>query len=49
MHELVEKIIVHEADKSGGYREQEIEIFFRFKVLSVSAVLDSREYTKKAA
>ena len=49
MHELVEKIIVHEADKSNGYREQEIEIFFRFKVLTVSAVLDSREYTKKAA
>ena len=49
MHELVEKIIVHEADKSGGYREQEVEIYFRFKVLAVSAVLDSREYTKKAA
>lgn len=49
MHELVEKIVVHEADKSNGYREQEIEIFFRFKVLTVSAVLDSREYTKKAA
>ena len=49
MHELIDKIIVHEADKSGGYREQEVEIYFRFKVLAVSAVLDSREYTKKAA
>ena len=49
MHELIDKIIVHEADKSGGCREQEVEIYFRFKVLAVSAVLDSREYTKKAA
>ncbi len=49
MHELIDKIVVHEADKSGGYREQEVEIYFRFKVLAVSAILDSREYTKKAA
>ena len=49
MHELIDKIVVHEADKSNGYREQEVEIYFRFKVLAVSAILDSREYTKKAA
>ena len=49
MHEFVDKIIVHERDKSSGHREQEIEINFRFKVLTVTIMLDSREYNKKAA
>ena len=49
MHEFVDKIIVHERDKSSGHREQEIEINFRFKVLAVTITLDSREYNKKAA
>ena len=49
MHEFVEKIIVHEADKSNGYREQEVEICFRFNVYVVTATVDSREYKKTAA
>ena len=32
MHELVDKIIVHEPDKSSGKRVQDIEIHFRFDV-----------------
>ena len=49
MHEFIEKIIVHEADKSNGYREQEVEICFRFNVYVVTATVDSREYKKTAA
>ena len=51
MHELVEKIVVHERDKSKGYREQEVDIYFRFNIAVVSVLLDSREYinNKKAA
>ena len=49
MHEFIEKIIVHEADKSGGHREQEVEICFRFNVYVVTATVDSRDYNKKAA
>ena len=49
MHEFVEKIIVHEADKSNGYREQEVEICFRFNVYVVTTTVDSRDYNKKAA
>lgn len=32
MHELIEKIVVHEADKSSGKRIQQIDIYFRFYV-----------------
>ena len=32
MHELVDKIIVHEPDKSSGKRVQDIEIHFHFDV-----------------
>ena len=49
MHEFVDKIIVHEADRSSGHREQEVEIFFRFSVYVVTATVDSREYRKTAA
>ncbi|MBQ9384987.1 MAG: DUF4368 domain-containing protein, partial [Ruminiclostridium sp.] len=49
MHEFVDKIIVHEADRSSGHREQEVEIFFRFNVYVVTATVDSREYRKTAA
>ena len=49
MHEFVEKIVVHEADKSSGHREQEVEIHFRFNVYVATITLDSREYKKTAA
>ncbi len=41
MHELIEKIIVHASDKSSGYREQKVEIHFRFKAANSIAVTDS--------
>ena len=40
---------VHEADKSSGHREQEVEIYFRFNVYVATITLDSREYKKTAA
>ena len=49
MHEFVEKIVVHEAAKSSGHREQEVEIHFRFNVYVATITLDSREYKKTAA
>jgi len=30
LNEFIEKIIVHEADKSSGWRQQEVEIYFNF-------------------
>ena len=30
INEFIDKIIVHEADKSSGEREQEIEIYLKF-------------------
>lgn len=49
MHELIEKIVVHEPDKSSGHREQEVEIHFRFNVLTVTSVIDGTNNDKKAA
>lgn len=47
MHELVEKIVINAPDKSGGHREQRVEIYFRSNVASASATLDQRNYDKK--
>ena len=47
MHELIEKIVVHAPDKSGGHRTQEIEIHYRFNVAVTTAVADSMKYDKK--
>ena len=30
LHELVEKIVVHEGDKSSGHRIQKIDIYYSF-------------------
>lgn len=30
LHELVEKVVVHEADKSSGHRTQQIDIYYNF-------------------
>ena len=49
MHEFIEKIVVHEPAKSGGHREQEVEIHFRFNVLIATSVIDSKTNDKKAA
>lgn len=48
MHELIEKIIIHEGDRSSGHRRQKVEIYFRFNIASCEAVIDSREDIAKA-
>ncbi|WP_366447447.1 DUF4368 domain-containing protein [uncultured Ruminococcus sp.] len=51
LREMIERIIVHEPDKSSGHRTQEIEIIFRFNVVKSRLVLDGRDFDrrKKAA
>ncbi len=49
MHELIEKIVVHEADKSSGKRYQQIDIYFRFDVATSSVELETGHYGKKTA
>ena len=49
MHELIEKIIVHEADKSSGKRYQQIDIIYRFDVATSSVEVETGHYGKKTA
>ena len=49
MHELIEKIIVHEADKSSGKRFQQIDIIYRFDVATSSVEVETGHYGKKTA
>ena len=47
MHELIDKIIVHEADKSSGKRFQQIDIIYRFDVAISSVEVETGHYGKK--
>lgn len=47
MHELIDKIIVHEPDKSSGKRVQDIEIHFRFDVAVTTISVGTGKYEKK--
>ncbi len=47
MHEFVEKIVVHAPDKSSGHRTQQIDICFRFNVMTATITADSMIYDKK--
>lgn len=49
MHELIDKIIVHEPDKSSGKRVQDIEIHFRFDVAVSTISVETGKYGKKVA
>lgn len=49
MHELIEKIVVHEADKSSGKRVQQIDIYYRFDVAVSSVTAETGKYGKKTA
>ena len=49
MHELIEKIIVHEADKSSGKRVQKINICYRFDVATSTVEVETSQYGKKTA
>ena len=44
---LVDKIVVHEPDKSSGHRTQAIGIHYRFNVTVATAVADSMKYDKR--
>ena len=47
MHEFIEKIVVHAPDKSSGHRTQQIDICFRFNVLTATVKADRAVYGKK--
>ena len=47
MHEFIEKIVVHAPDKSSGHRTQQIDICFRFNVLTATVTADRAVYGKK--
>ncbi len=47
MHELIERIVVHDPDKSSGHRVQQIDIYYRFNIAVSTAIADRREYDKK--
>ena len=49
MHELIDKIVVHEADKSSGKRIQDIVIHFRFGVAVSTISVETGKYGKKTA
>ena len=49
MHELIDKIVVHEADKSSGKRIQDIVIHFRFDVAVSTISVETGKYGKKVA
>ncbi len=47
MHELIEKIVVHEPDKSSGKRVQQVDIYYRFDVATSSIEVETEHYGKK--
>ncbi len=47
MHEFIEKIVVYAPDKSSGHRTQQIDICFRFNVMTATVTADSMVYDKK--
>ncbi len=47
MHEFIEKIVVYAPDKSSGHRTKQIDICFRFNVLTATVTADSVVYDKK--
>lgn len=49
MHEFIEKIVVHEPDKSSGKRVQKIDIYFRFDVAVANIEAETGKYGRKAA
>ena len=49
MHEFIEKIVVHEPDKSSGKRVQQIDIYFRFDVAVANIEAETGKYGKTAA
>ncbi len=48
MHELIDRIVAHEADKSSGKRVQDIEIHFRFDVAVSTISVETGKYEKRS-
>ena len=46
LHELVDRIEVHEGDKSSGHRKQRIDIYFRFRMAQATVVFDKQEFKR---
>ena len=44
MHELIERIVVHAPEGNRGNRTQQVDIHFRFNVLSATATADFKQY-----
>ena len=52
LHEFIDKVVVHEADKSSGKREQQVDIYLNYIgqfVLPHEAEPDTAEEEKRAA
>ena len=49
IHELIEKIIVHEADKSSGKHTQQIDIYFHCDVAISSVTTETGKFGRKTA
>lgn len=44
MHELIEKIVVHAPEGGRANRTQQVDIIFRFSVVTATATADFRQY-----
>ena len=50
LHDLIEKIVIHEGDKSSGHRQQLIDIYYTFiSDAAASQVIAQRKLKGKAA
>lgn len=50
LHDLIEKIVIHEGDKSNGHRQQRIDIYYTFiGEAGVSQIVAQRQRKGKAA
>ena len=48
LRDLIEKIIVHEGDKSSGHREQRIEIYYTFIGAAESSQINCKTQEKSS-
>ena len=46
MNEMIDRIEVHAPDKLSGHREQQVDIYFRFRVAEASAVYTNERKVK---
>lgn len=44
MHELIDKIVVHAPEGGRANRTQQVDITFRFKVVTATATADFKQY-----